>query len=40
MPEPKQTVAPAASSAPAATPAPRNTVEMIEGAKKRSVDFP
>jgi pilus assembly protein CpaB len=39
VPEPKQTVAPAAS-APATPPPPRNTVEMIEGAKKRSVDFP
>jgi pilus assembly protein CpaB len=39
MPEPKQSVAPAAS-APAPPPPPRNTVEMIEGAKKRSVDFP
>jgi pilus assembly protein CpaB len=39
MPEPKQSVA-APASAPAPPPAPRNTVEMIEGAKKRSVDFP
>jgi pilus assembly protein CpaB len=39
MPEPKQSVATPAS-APATPPPPRNTVEMIEGAKKRSVDFP
>jgi pilus assembly protein CpaB len=39
MPEPKQSVA-APASAPATPPPPRNTVEMIEGAKKRSVDFP
>ncbi|MGI8735212.1 MAG: Flp pilus assembly protein CpaB [Pyrinomonadaceae bacterium] len=29
-----------AKPAPAAAPAPRSSVEMIEGAKKRSVDFP
>jgi pilus assembly protein CpaB len=39
MPEPKQSVSTPAS-APVSAPAPRNTVEMIEGAKKRSVDFP
>jgi hypothetical protein len=27
-------------AAPAAPPAPRSTVEMYEGAKKRNVDFP
>jgi pilus assembly protein CpaB len=35
QPEPKQEV-----SAPAPAPAPRVSVEMIEGTKKRSVDFP
>jgi pilus assembly protein CpaB len=39
MPEPKQST-PTPASTPAPPPAPRNTVEMIEGAKKRSVDFP
>jgi pilus assembly protein CpaB len=34
-PEPKQEAA-----APAPAPAPRTSVEMIEGSKKRSVDFP
>src|SRR6185369_11387256 len=31
---------PAATSAPAPQPTPRASVEMIEGAKKRSVEFP
>lgn len=35
QPEPKQEAA-----APAPPPAPRTSVEMIEGTKKRSVDFP
>lgn len=37
-PRPVQTEAPAAK--PVAPPAPRNSVEMIEGSKKRNVDFP
>jgi pilus assembly protein CpaB len=37
--EPMREAKPQAAT-PAAPPAPRNTVEMIEGAKKRSVDFP
>ncbi|HVF50195.1 MAG TPA: Flp pilus assembly protein CpaB [Pyrinomonadaceae bacterium] len=32
--------APVQQSAPAAPPAPRNSVEIIEGGKRRSVDFP
>ena len=44
-PEPKPAPAPRrvrvqAEPKPAAAPAPRASVEMIEGAKKRSVDFP
>ncbi|HEY0384851.1 MAG TPA: Flp pilus assembly protein CpaB [Pyrinomonadaceae bacterium] len=37
--EPVQTIAPV-TTAPTAPPAPRSSVEMIEGGKKRSVDFP
>lgn len=37
-PRPVQAEAPATK--PAAPPPPRNSVEMIEGAKKRNVDFP
>ncbi|HEX8921568.1 MAG TPA: RcpC/CpaB family pilus assembly protein, partial [Pyrinomonadaceae bacterium] len=38
-PVPAPVQAPAATT-PAAPPPPRNSIEMIEGGKKRSVDFP
>jgi pilus assembly protein CpaB len=38
--ETQQSSAPPATSAPATPPPPRATVEMIEGGKKRNVDFP
>jgi hypothetical protein len=37
--DPIQAPAPAVS-APAAPPPPRNSIEMIQGGKKSSVDFP